>query len=65
MHGVRKGEKTAYRSFPAFLSAHVKEALVEKFGLKAPADVQSDVLAIGEKKRHPLGEHTWLKKRLI
>ncbi len=39
--GVRIGP-----TLPAFVSAHVKETLIEKFGLKASADVQSDVRAI-------------------
>jgi hydroxylamine reductase len=50
--GVRIGP-----TLPAFVSAHVKETLIEKFGLKASADVQSDVRAIVERvKNIPGGE---------
>ena len=50
--GVRIGP-----TLPAFVSARVKETLIEKFGLKASADVQSDVRAIVERvKNIPGGE---------
>jgi hydroxylamine reductase (hybrid-cluster protein) len=45
--GIRIGP-----TLPAFLSARMKETLVDKFGLRAPADVQSDVRAISEGKKN-------------
>lgn len=51
--GIRIGP-----TLPAFLSARVKETLVDKFGLRAPADVQSDVRAISEGKKNFTEENT-------